>query len=251
MTTECDERRVVCWDESYKRRENFIFEAKDEVIRFLSRYVRKRVGPDEFEDKLPAIDGRRRLKILDYGCGIGSQTFYVANKLKLDAVGVDISKEAIAIAETLLRGPEQGLSQFYVLYPGWERSQAEFEYDVTICDCVLDSMAFNLAKEAINNLARITRKYIFFSVISGHELGDSANADEFVVDHAHEYGTVQSYYDTHKINMLVQETGFFISSMQLQTYHNLTLSDEAYELNHLLSNTIKVHGRYFVLIERK
>jgi hypothetical protein len=47
------------------------------------------------------------------------------------------------------------------------------EFDVCLCDSVLDSMPFANAKASILELARVTNKYIFFSVISGHESGNA------------------------------------------------------------------------------
>ena len=41
------------WDESYVRHENHIFYPKEEVIKFLSVYVRKKIGRDKFIDILP------------------------------------------------------------------------------------------------------------------------------------------------------------------------------------------------------
>ena len=51
------------------------------------------------------------------------------------------------------------------------------EFDVCLCDSVLDSMPFANAKASILELACVTNKYIFFSVISGHESG---NADRLL-----------------------------------------------------------------------
>ena len=41
------------WDESYVRHENHILYPKEEVIKFLSVYVRKKIGRDKFIDILP------------------------------------------------------------------------------------------------------------------------------------------------------------------------------------------------------
>jgi hypothetical protein len=69
------------------------------------------------------------------------------------------------------------------------------EFDVCLCDSVLDSMPFANAKASILELARVTNKYIFFSVISGRESGDADFCDEVVVEHTHENGTIQSYFN--------------------------------------------------------
>lgn len=38
------------WNNSYKNRDNFIFYPHEEIIRFVSKYIRKRIGIDEFMD---------------------------------------------------------------------------------------------------------------------------------------------------------------------------------------------------------
>jgi len=38
------------WEESYRRGDNFVFYPHEEVIRFVSKYIRKRVGLNEFVD---------------------------------------------------------------------------------------------------------------------------------------------------------------------------------------------------------
>ena len=36
------------WDSSYSRQENFLFFPKEEVIKFLNRFVRKKTEPNKF-----------------------------------------------------------------------------------------------------------------------------------------------------------------------------------------------------------
>lgn len=38
------------WNSSYENRDNFVFYPHEEIIRFVSKYIRKRVGLDEFHD---------------------------------------------------------------------------------------------------------------------------------------------------------------------------------------------------------
>ena len=40
------------WEESYDRYENFIFYPKEEYVKFLNRFVRKRIGINEFAQVL-------------------------------------------------------------------------------------------------------------------------------------------------------------------------------------------------------
>ena len=249
-----DTRRRERWEESYLRQENFIFEPKDEVIRFLSRYVKKRVGVTAYRKVLLPANCRDRLRALDYGCGIGSQSLFMAHKLGIDAVGLDLSEAAIQVAcelrDKLPKLEDYASLEFKTLKEGQCIPFAASEFDVTICDAVLDSMPFELARESMVEMTRVTSKYIFFSVISGHEMGDATFDKEVTVDHRHEYGTIQSYFTPEKIDRLIDGLGFSITSLQLQLYQNMRLPHGSSSNNHLLSDDIREHGRYFVAIER-
>lgn len=247
-----DERRDR-WEESYARGENFVFEAKDEFIRFLSRHVRKRTDLRGFQDVLKPSEGKTRLRALDYGCGIGSQALFLAKKFDIDAVGVDVSTEAIKFARKLEADTESDFEAscvFQVLDGTQCVPVDDLAFDISVCDAVLDSMTFDLARESMSELARVTKRYIFFSVISGHELGDENFDTEITVSHAHEKGTIQSYFTVSKIKRLIQDLGFELKTLQLQIYRNMHIKGNSVEANHLLTTDIREHGRYFVLLER-
>ena len=45
------------------------------------------------------IDPKKKLKVLDYGCGEGSNINYLIKKLGYDGYGVDISKPSIKVCK--------------------------------------------------------------------------------------------------------------------------------------------------------
>ena len=58
------------WDKSYQKRDNFVFYPHEEVIRFVSKFIRKRVGLNEFLDAAPdSAEG----KVLDHRLPIERQ----------------------------------------------------------------------------------------------------------------------------------------------------------------------------------
>ena len=47
-----DDLKSFNWEESYKRKENFIFYPQAEVVKFLNRYIRKKISTNQFIDIL-------------------------------------------------------------------------------------------------------------------------------------------------------------------------------------------------------
>ena len=60
--------KVNKWEASYERLENYIFFPKEEVVKFLNRYVKKKSGVDSYKN---ILQSSTKLKALDLGCGIG------------------------------------------------------------------------------------------------------------------------------------------------------------------------------------
>lgn len=89
--------RKQLWEKSYERFENFILYPKEEVVKFLNRFVRKKTL-DGFIDILQSKNNYRGL---DLGCGIGRNTILLG-EFGLEAYGIDISETAIRYAEKLL-----------------------------------------------------------------------------------------------------------------------------------------------------
>lgn len=85
------------WEDSYSRKENFIYYPKEEAVKFLNRFVKKRVGADGF---IQLLEPEKQLKGLDFGCGIGRITLLM-HEFGIDGYGVDISENAILEAKNL------------------------------------------------------------------------------------------------------------------------------------------------------
>lgn len=191
------------WDKSYENRDNFVFYPHEEVIRFVSRYIRKRVGLEEFRD-VGAHPGPAR--VLDLGCGIGRHVVY-CHEMGLEAYGIDLSDTAIGVAREWaarmgLADAGQRIVPGDVRHLPWK--PAYFHYAVS--HGVLDSMPFAVAREACVELARVMAAdgLFYCDLISGD---DSRHAREFsgeeTVTTAHELGTVQLYFNMARIEALI------------------------------------------------
>lgn len=79
----------------------------------------------------------KNLKVLDYGCGVGTLSLYLAS-LGNDVVGVDISSEAINIAKqsAKLNGKNLKKIRFYTLNEGTKKVSNDF--DLVLCIEVME-----------------------------------------------------------------------------------------------------------------
>ncbi|HBZ81759.1 class I SAM-dependent methyltransferase [Brevibacillus sp. FSL K6-0770] len=191
------------WEASYQNKDNFVFYPHEEIIRFTSKYIRKRTGLFEFRD---VYTNSSKPKILDLGCGIGRHVIY-AHQMGLDAYGIDLSDTAIQVAVTWAE--KEGISnldskvrQGYTQSLPWEN---DF-FDFVISHGVLDSMRFEEATQTMDEVKRVLVKggLFYCDLISGD---DSRHAREFSgeedVETLHEKGTVQSYFNYGKIEKLI------------------------------------------------
>lgn len=222
------------WEKSYSRAENFIFYPKEEVVKFLNRFVRKKTAPNGFTD---IIDFSHKVRGLDYGCGMGRQTVLM-REFGIDAYGLDISKNAIRAAQKLASyfGYDDLKKNFMAIdsnvipfYDGF--------FTVTVCESVLDSMHFDLAKLLLKEIDRVTRKLVFISLIGGDIGHKPGYRGEEAVKTRHERGTIQSYYDMKKIKELISGT-----DLELIWCHRMT--DES-----MISDYR--HSRYYLVLDKK
>ena len=189
------------WEDSYLNRDNYVFHPHEEVIRFVSKYIRKRVGLNQFSDVTLGTPGR----VLDLGCGIGRHVMF-CHDMGLEAFGTDLSETAIdtAIEWADSRGAKN-------LLPRLVQSDArELQWDsrffqYAISHGVLDSMPLALARAVTSELARVLVEggLFYCDLVSGD---DSFHAREFsgqeTVTTTHEKGTVQLYFNLSLIHTL-------------------------------------------------
>lgn len=214
------ENRKQQWDESYNHRDNFLFHPHDEVIRFVSRFIRKRVGLDEFQDVSAELAGGR---ILDLGCGIGRHVIY-CHEMGLDAWGIDLSDSAVRVARQWAE--RRGVPELDQRIRQGDITSLPYEdgfFTCAVSHGVLDSMPFGTARAGCCELARVIQPGgLFYCDLASGD--DSRHAREFsgeeVVSTAHEFGTVQLYYNMRLILALVEDL-FVIEGCQLVRHENV------------------------------
>lgn len=197
------ETQKDAWEESFTRKDNFVFYPHEEVVRFAAKYIRKRVSLNEFREV--RLMGRAP-KLLDLGCGIGRHVIF-GHEIGLDGYGVDLSENAIRFAVEWgmtagLPDPESRFRQGDVRALPWENGF----FDFVVSHGVLDSMPFEMAKSAIPEVHRVLgpEGLFYCDLVSGD---DSRHSREFrgeeIVDTLHEQGTVQSYFNFEKVNEVI------------------------------------------------
>lgn len=191
------------WQKSYARGENHCFVASDETVKFVSRYIVKRIGIHEFK-KITNIEGK--IKVLDACCGIGRNLIFGEN-IGLEMYGFDLSSIAIKNAKkfylsSFSKENYQTLDQKYKVSSINSIPWADSFFDFIICESALDSMKYEVAMKGIVEFARIIKnKGLFYcSLISGEMESCSDNETrEEVVQTSHEEGTIQSYFNKDKV----------------------------------------------------
>lgn len=250
-------KKIERWNESYERKENYIFYPHDEVVKFINRFIRKRVGVDSFVDiiykgesyksgigLINALDckgGGDSLKALDFGCGIGRQTLLL-KEFGIEAWGIDISQVAINEAKNLAKLYDKYDTQVnFQVYDGENIPFEDKFFDFAISYGVLDSMPFSLAKKLICGIERVVKKYCFITLIGEDSTSLFSNLSgecrsEIEVQDAHEFGTIQSFFDKSKIEELIVDSSFFIKWGQ--------------KIQHIDIQNNAVYSRYFILLEK-
>jgi ubiquinone/menaquinone biosynthesis C-methylase UbiE len=203
------------------------FSSCDEIVRFISGYLRQRVELDLVIDVYPGAKGAR---VVDVGCDNGRNLVF-GTKMGLEMYGVDLSASAGEMAKTWLAkkiGPEEAGKRVVagdicqLLWPDKYFAHA-------ISDGALDSMPFEIAQEGINEISRVLQPggYFYCNLISGDETGRDPNFNgEEVANKVPENRVIKSYFNRTKIRRLI-EPQFEIISCKLHQISDPVLNERS------------------------
>lgn len=229
-----DNLKINEWDNSYQKKDNFIFFPNEEVIRFVSKYIKKRVG---FNDFINQSENSYNAKVLDFGCGMGRH-IKLLDEFELNGYGFDLSEEAIKNAKVIFKQQNlEKLSDKIIIASITNLPYQDNFFDFMLSHGVLDSMPFNIAKEGIKELHRCCKPLgkIYFDLISDIDSSFIDNCYDKEVQDNHEKGTIQSYYDENRINELIKDL-FKIKELKLNINKNLLTRQQS--------------ARYSVIVEK-
>ena len=191
------------WNASFKKKDNYLFYPHEEIIRFASKYIRKKVGLTDFLD----VDSDwRNSKILDLGCGIGRHVIFF-HHLGLDCYGVDLSKDAVSFARRWgNRERIQDVTSHFVVSDIRNMPFQNEYFRYVVSHGVLDSMHFEIAQKGVIEVSRIMMKggLFYVDLIAPQKSLEAPllQSDEVLVSGPHEESTIQSYFDLPKIHLL-------------------------------------------------
>jgi SAM-dependent methyltransferase len=201
------DNKEIEWNKSYENGDNFLFSPNEEVVRFVSRYLRKQTGLNSYQDKVDDLDSA---KILDLGCGIGRHVVF-GHSLGLEMYGIDLSKTAVDIAK--LWAHSAGIPKYRERILQGDVSKLPWDagfFSYVISHGVLDSMPFEIARKSVLEVARALEigGLFYCDLISGDDSKHNSNyCGEEIVTTKHEEFTVQSFFNLDKIETLFE--GFF------------------------------------------
>ena len=168
----------------------------------MSKFIRKRVGLNEFKDISPHL---KESKMLDFGCGIGRHLIY-SEEMGIDSYGIDLSENAIQTAKKwALKKGIKNIENKIIQGEGNSLPWSNDFFDFAISHGVLDSMSDKIAQSSCLELARVLKKggLFYCDLISGDDSKHSPDYhEEEIVQENHENGTIQNYYNFEKINAL-------------------------------------------------
>jgi ubiquinone/menaquinone biosynthesis C-methylase UbiE len=201
------------WNNSYEHGDNFVFYPHEEIIRFISKYIKKRTGISKFDTK---IDGK---KCLDLGCGIGRHIIYL-DEMEFEPYGVDISEYAVDYAKKWFMHEGKNHLKSRLTVGSIDKLPYENEsFDFVISHGVLDSMEFNTAESGVKEVYRVLKNngYFYFDVVSGNDYNHYREfAGEEIVETEHEKNTIQSYFNFEKVKRLIGDSFKIVECVLIQ-----------------------------------
>ena len=195
-----DKLKIDHWNDSYSRGENNILYPQVEVVRFLNRYICKKVS---YKKSKNIIESGDKLRCLDFACGLGIHAI-TAEEFGFTAYGVDISEVAIKKAKSfsISKGNSDLTNRFFVLNPKDRKLPFSNNFfDFSIAESCLDYMTFDNALANFKELKRVTKKYIYFSLV-GASWNDDISGQK-ITKSKHQRGTYTCYFNLSLISKLI------------------------------------------------
>lgn len=187
------------WDECWTHVESQPWYPDEQVVRFLARYVSRKVGFGVNEVRYATTT---RPTGLDLGCGKGRHVVLMSD-LDIAAYGMDVSEVAIDFAKQWMRS--LGRSADLKTASMTSLPYADSKFDFVICHGVFDHALHQIRADAIKEVQRVLRDggRFFISLISekdsafGH--GKPIEKMTWMVEEGFEQNIPQAFFDRERI----------------------------------------------------
>lgn len=135
------------WDEFYGKMKYVMWYPGEPEIKFFGRESKRRDVTD--------------LKGLDFGCGIGRNTFLMTD-FRIKSYGIDVSENAIKVAKQCIIFRKKALKDqnMFIKFKVFDGNKIPFHdnfFDYIVCNGVLDHMLFSYAKELMEEFNRVLK----------------------------------------------------------------------------------------------
>lgn len=191
--------KVKEWNLAYQDGGNIVFYPCEEYIRYVSKYIKKRTGINEFQEIKPMNT------CLDIGCGMGRHLNWL-DDMGFEVEGIELSEVAVDKAKEWFGHLGKNHLKDHILCGSiLDMPFKNKIFDFAISVSVLDSMDFEIAQKGIIEAARVILGggYFIFDVIMNQDMTET----EEIVQTKLEHGTIQSYFSIDKISRMLN--GFF------------------------------------------
>lgn len=199
MATPVPATYAAQWDACWDHEEAQPWYPDEQVVRFLARYVSRRVGVApgavrHTQGEAPSA--------LDLGCGKGRHVVLM-RELGIDAFGLDVSEKAIAFAREWLasRGKSADLRAGSMT----ELPYADRQFDCVISHGVFDHALAAVRERAVAEVERVLKPggWFFVSLISESDSafgeGNEVEDRTWLVAEGFESGIPQAFFDPARI----------------------------------------------------
>lgn len=188
------------WNESYKNGGDHLFYPHEEIIRFMNKYVRKKVGVDEYVDIMEAPEGNyKNIKGLDIGCGIGRHVKFM-DEFGLDAYGFDLSEVAIEQGRDWFKKVgRQELANNLLAASITNLPYDDNAFDIAVSHSVFDSMSMDIAFEGMKEVFRVLKNgaYMYFDLLMKEK------GEKVMMTNPGQKDTVRTFFDERELDTLL------------------------------------------------
>lgn len=161
-------QKKVEWNNSYKEGGDHLFYPHEEIVRFLNKYVRKKIGVNKYIDIMNPINGDfKNVKGLDIGCGLGRHAKCMS-EFGIDAYGFDLSEVAIQQSKDWFN--EIGKAELADNMRVASVTELPYEdeyFDLAVSHSVFDSMSMDIAFAGMKEVIRVLKKgaYMYLDLL--------------------------------------------------------------------------------------